>query len=304
MVLANTELPRNEEKVENNACMDQEKELKHCTLEINTKTESTECTAEDLKKQETLPKKEGINRIVRLSIFIFCIFALVIGRLGVPDIESTCVKDKVMDALQSVNDFINKPGNELYRDLMQMVCSFFVDVVFLSTFGYWVVKGRGIRLPITLGLFYVVRALVQQVWVSPFPEGYYWEAPLLPSLVVPYGRGSDFFFSGHSGFLVICASEWHKIKMSKMRNFSICVAIYTIFILLTYRIHYSIDVFTGVIFAEWCFGKVDLHHDKIINLFCQNLKNIKSCFGSKYDKMIYVDQVLFKDSPKVAECQV
>jgi len=66
---------------------------------------------------------------------------------------------------------------------MQMICSFFVDTVFLTTFGYWVVRGKGIRLPITMGLFYVVRALVQQVWVSPFPEGYYWEAPMLPSLV-------------------------------------------------------------------------------------------------------------------------
>jgi len=228
---------------------------------------------------------------VRFILFILCVFALVIGRLGVPDVESSNVKDKVIDALQIVNDFINKPGNELYRDLMQMACSFFVDVVFLTTFGYWVVKGKGIRLPITLGLFYIVRALVQQVWVSPFPEGYYWEAPILPSLVVPYGRGSDFFFSGHSGFLVICASEWHKIKMPKMRNFAICVAIYTIFILLTYRIHYSIDVFTGVIFAEWCFGKVDLHQDKIINFFA-NIKNIGKLFGIKHNKMI--DQVLPK----------
>jgi len=308
MVLANTELPAHENKIiENDTEMYQEKEAKHCSLEIVGKAEPTDSTAEaeDIKKPEELLKKEsGVNMIVRLSIFIFCIFALVIGRLGVPDVEADSVKDKVMEALQVVNDFINQPGNEFYRDLMQMICSFFVDTVFLTTFGYWVVRGKGIRLPITMGLFYVVRALVQQVWVSPFPEGYYWEAPILPSLVVPYGRGSDFFFSGHSGFLVICASEWHKIKMPKMRNFSICVAIYTIFILLTYRIHYSIDVFTGVIFAEWCFGKVDLHHEKIINFFCQSFKNVRHCFGNKYDKMIYVDQVLSKDSLKAADCQV
>jgi len=145
---------------------------------------------------------------------------------------------------------------------------------------------------------------VQKIWVSPFPQGYYWEAPFLPSLVVPYGRGSDFFFSGHSGFLVICASEWHRIKMPKMRNFAICVAIYTIFILLTYRIHYSIDIFTGVIFAEWCFGKVDLHHDKIVNFFCYGFKYIKRCFGRKYGKMLYDDEILTKDAPKVADCQV
>jgi len=304
MVLANIEYPANEAKVEKDACVYEEKEVKHCCVEITGKTEVTDSTAEDIKKPEELPKKESVNMTVRLSIFIFCIFALVIGRLGVPDVESTCVKDKVVDALKIVNDFINTPGNEFYRDLMQMVCSFFVDVVFLTTFGYWVLRGKSARLPVTLALFYIVRAMVQAIWVSPFPEGYYWDAPILPSLVVPYGRGSDFFFSGHSGFLVICASEWHKIKIPKMRNFSICVAIYTIFILLTYRIHYSIDVFTGVIFAEWCFGKVDLHHENIINFFCQTINSFRRHFVSKCDKMIFIDQVLAKDPQTMVDCQV
>ncbi len=30
-----------------------------------------------------------------------------------------------------------------------------------------------------------------------FPEGFYWDTPGFPSLVVPYGRTSDFFFSGN-----------------------------------------------------------------------------------------------------------
>ena len=29
-----------------------------------------------------------------------------------------------------------------------------------------------------------------------YPEGFYWEYPGFPSFVVPYGRTSDFFFSG------------------------------------------------------------------------------------------------------------
>jgi hypothetical protein len=289
MVLAN-DFSTNEDKFANDACMYQEKEVKHCSVEIPAKSASNDSTAEDIQQVEEQIEKESVSMRVRFNLFILCIVVLVIGRLGVPDVESITVKDKVIDALQIVNDFINKSGNELYRDLMQMACSFFVDVVFLTTFGYWVVRGKGIRLPISLAIFYIVRALVQQVWISPFPEGYYWEAPLLPSLVVPYGRGSDFFFSGHSGFLVICASEWHKIKMPKMRNFAICVAIYTIFILLSYRIHYSIDVFTGVIFAEWCFGKVDLHQDKIINFFA-GFKNITKLFR-RHNKMI--DEVLPK----------
>jgi len=304
MVLANTQSRINEEaRVDNEACIYQEeKEAKYLSIEIPIKNEVTDSTAEDIKKPEE-EQKETISMMARTSIFILVIVALIVGRAGVPDEEYSNVKDRVIDALQAVNDFINLPGNEMYRDFMQMACSFFVDVVFIATFGYWVVKGRNARLPVTLAIFYVVRALVQQVWVSPFPQGYYWEAPFLPSLVVPYGRGSDFFFSGHSGFLVICASEWHKIKMPKMRNFSIGVAIYTIFILLTYRIHYSIDVFTGVIFAEWCFGKVDLHLETITNFFAQVSGKIRKIFGGKYVEM-NVDQVLVNNIPKAVECAV
>lgn len=298
MVLQNTESP-NEAKIECNASLNEIKEeVKPYGIDVIVNEVTPISTAESLKKVEEFPKKTGINMIARLAIFIFCIIALVLGRLGVPDEEVSCVTDRVVNALQSVNDFINKPGNEFYRDLLQMICSFFMDTVFLTTFGYWVLKGKSARLPISLGIFYVVRALVQAVWVSPFPQGYYWEAPILPSLVVPYGRGSDFFFSGHSGFVVICASEWHKIMMPKMRNFCICVGIYTIFILLTYRIHYSIDVFTGVIFAEWVFGKVDLHKDTVASFFSQNFRKLGKLFKNKYDKMIYVDQVLSNDSPK------
>jgi len=304
MVLANCESPANEARVQHEICADELKEVKHVAVEIISKSESTDVTSDDIKKNDVLPTKEKVALATRLAIFIFVIFALIIGRMGVPDEEYENVTDRVMNALQGVNDFINRPGNELYRDLMQMICSFFVDVVFLTTFGYWVVKGKGIRLPISLGIFYVVRALVQMVWVSPFPQGFYWEAPILPSLVVPYGRGSDFFFSGHSGFLVICASEWHKIKMPKMRNFAIGVAIYTIFVLLTYRIHYSIDIFTGVIFAEWCFGKVDLLHDEILGFFNKVASFVKRCFGIKQNNIVKVDELPLAQNIKLSNCQV
>lgn len=40
--------------------------------------------------------------------------------------------------------------------------------------------------------FFVIKILVQM----RFPDGYYWLDPGFPSFVVPYGRSSDFFFSG------------------------------------------------------------------------------------------------------------
>ena len=93
-----------------------------------------------------------------------------------------------------------------------------------------------------------------------FPEGFYWEATGFPSFVVPYGRTSDFFFSGnlfekekyeniyklitgHVGFLSICTYEWYMLKIYKMMFLTILINIYMIFVLLSFRTHYSIGLF-------------------------------------------------------------
>jgi len=73
-----------------------------------------------------------------------------------------------------------------------------------------------------------------------FPPGYYWDDPGFPSLVVPYGNTTDFFYSGHVGFLNISALEWYKHKMYKMSYLTIFIIVYMIFVLLIFRGHYSI----------------------------------------------------------------
>ena len=263
------------------------------TIAISMKLEDSQTQVDSTEKSEAGSLEDfhisaKLTRSGRFTILVLCIAFLIVGRFSVPDNEVKNVEDKIITALQFANDFINAAGNQFYRDFFQLLCSLLVDSVFIITFGYWVMYGKNGRLPVSLGLFYVIRALVQKVWFSPFPDGFYWESPGLPSLVVPYGRGSDFFFSGHSGFLVICACEWHKLKMPKVRNFVILTAIYTIAILLIYRIHYSIDVFTGVFFAEWCFGKVNLYKDGIESQCIGTVRKFLNIFRAKQTHIILV----------------
>lgn len=73
-----------------------------------------------------------------------------------------------------------------------------------------------------------------------YPPGIYWDDPGFPSLIVPYGDTTDFFYSGHVGFLNIAALEWYKQKIYKMTYLTVFVMFYTIFVLLIFRAHYSI----------------------------------------------------------------
>lgn len=74
--------------------------------------------------------------------------------------------------------------------------------------------------------------------------------------MVPYGLTSDFYFSGHCGFMVLnimetITHERHYLKVWLMVSF----LIYLMVILLLFRVHYSIgkprllDLPVGIVFA-------------------------------------------------------
>jgi len=222
-----------------------------------------------------------LKMLARFVVFLAGVGILFYGRYSVPTEEIACLEDKILDVLEFANNFINKVGNEGWRRAFQIICSLFVDIVFLITMGLWVFRGNSCRLPATLAVFYVIRAIIQKLFLMPFTEGYYWEDPGFPSLVVPYGRGSDFFFSGHSGFLVICSRELHFTKYRKLMCLAIVTLIYTMLTLVVYRIHYSIDIFAGVFFADWCFIRMNQLKDFIDPLIFKILFKVKSIFVKK-----------------------
>jgi len=184
-----------------------------------------------------------------------------------------------MNLFDGVNYYILH--HSTLRDGLQIACSGFMDVLFLLTAGYWALYSRTSRLIIVITVFYAVRFLVQQMFYSPFPAGYWWYYPGFPSLIIPYGRGSDFFFSGHIGFVTICASEWVRNGKFGMVLFSIIGGIYTAFVLITYQVHYSIDIFTGIFFAHYSHLMVDAYKDTIDNFIVKIYISSKTYIQSK-----------------------
>jgi len=206
------------------------------------------------------PKEKKIK--IKAWVFGIALVLLFIGRFNVPFNNPDCIVDKVQDWFLGANEYIM--NNPSLRNGMQILCSGFMDIMFLGTGAFWIMRGSSSRLIIATLSFYIIRALVQSVWYSPFPSsGYWWDDPGFPSLVVPYGKGSDFFFSGHIGFVTICALEWRKFKYPIVTAILAVGGVYTAFILLTYKVHYSIDLFVGVTFAHYVYIIVDKYKEKI-----------------------------------------
>ncbi len=214
----------------------------------------------------------------KLALTIFGVTVMFFARTNMPDNPVAGIEDKVLMAFQGINDWIHQDSNAFYRRMMLFLCATQIDLIFFTTLIYWTFYGKTGRLPVTIATFYLIRALVQALWWSPYPAGYYWDSPGFPSFVAPYGRGSDFFFSGHSGFLVLMANEWNKWGKKKMRNYVLMNLIYTIFVLIVYQAHYSIDIFTGVFFADYCYRRIDSYKGQIDEFFKNIAKKVEVFF--------------------------
>jgi hypothetical protein len=95
-----------------------------------------------------------------------------------------------------------------------------------------------------------------------FPEGYLWEYPGFPSLVVSYLKTNDFFFSGHMGLPVIIICELYKMKKFKFICFTLFTLFLEFFTMIVLRGHYSIDLVIGILMAHYCYILTEkyIHH--------------------------------------------
>lgn len=137
-----------------------------------------------------------------------------------------------------------------------------MDITMIVGFVVFAIHGKSWRLPMTLGCFYITRLFIQKLFVIRFPDGYLWDYPGFPSLVVPYGKTNDFFYSGHVGGALIMLLEYrqsineipnHVMFLRAMQIFAFFTIIFQVFLMIFLRGHYSIDMFTGIIVGHYFF---------------------------------------------------
>ena len=84
-----------------------------------------------------------------------------------------------------------------------------------------------------------------------------WNYPGFPSLAINYWDSNDFFYSGHLGTIAIWTSLYYAEGYRCMFIFCICLAIFMCLVMISVRIHYTIDLITGYIVGHWCIMQAD-----------------------------------------------
>ena len=126
---------------------------------------------------------------------------------------------------------------------------------FIDLFGIFLLGsslfGPSLRPGIGLLLLFAFRQISQLTCALPTPPGMIWRRPGIPSLLVTYDVGNDFFFSGHTAIAVLGAIEVANLGSPVLAVVAATVAVLEGLAVLVLRAHYTMDVLTAAL-AAFC----------------------------------------------------
>lgn len=139
--------------------------------------------------------------------------------------------------------------NEKSADRALVISSFFIDVLGLSLIAMSVF-GKTFGPFLGMLIVFSLRQLSQLCCTLPPPPGIIWRDPGVPTALVTYDVGNDFFFSGHTALAVLGAIEICRIGPWWLGAIAVAVALGEALIVVVLRAHYTMDVITGAL-AAW-----------------------------------------------------
>ncbi len=192
-----------------------------------------------------------------LVLFIFFILWIVV-RIGFHYLDTDegvtnpnyCLNCKLLtNILYPISNLISQ--NLIVRDLLLIFASTMLDIG-LITFGVIYIKnGNSWAYPLAFLIFYGVRSVVQELFTMQFLDTFVFDNPGFPSIVVPYFRTPDFFYSGHIGCSLILSLSFRDWGYKIFSNYFIFVVCLEAFVMTVTRAHYSIDIIFGFIAGHY-----------------------------------------------------
>jgi hypothetical protein len=177
------------------------------------------------------------------------------------------VGDRIHDLTTSANAWLWIHTRA--ADLLLIVSSAFIDLFALYLIGT-AVFGATIRPFAALFMVFLLRQLCQGLCTLPLPKGTIWRDPGFPSLLVTYGVGNDFYFSGHTSIAVVGAIELSRNGPPWLAAAAVVIAIGEAVTVLLLRAHYLMDVFTAV-FVAWACDALAVQIAPVIDAWLRQL---------------------------------
>jgi len=158
-------------------------------------------------------------------------------------------KDRLFDATTFANKAIH--SHLFFAGCWQVISWFIIDSLFVFLSVVFISCSKNYRIIVAVCMFYVIRHFVQLLQTLPYPQEQYWDDPGVPTLVNMYGNQTDFFYSGHIGFCILCTIEFFKCQKKILGAYGVFAFWFTFVTLLSFRLHYTVDIFAGCVMAHY-----------------------------------------------------
>lgn len=176
---------------------------------------------------------------VCMNISTIPIFKVSVYKPQFESLSTKCLFDPVHERwLRASHDYLQ--DHRKFRDVVIILSSVTIDAIFIFILVCFVLYARSPRVIYALGIFYGIRGICQAIFLFEFPKGIIFDDPGFFSITVPYGPTSDFYYSGHSGFLFLATIELIQMKLVLLAFVNFVSTLYTAWMLLATQAHYSI----------------------------------------------------------------
>lgn len=166
--------------------------------------------------------------------------------IGHRSLAGNAITDVVHQLTSPINAYLLH--HAATTDALLIVSSAFIDAFGLFLLCGWLF-GSSIRPFLSLLLVMALRQLMQGLCALPVPQGMIWHNPGFPSLLVTYTVANDFFFSGHTAIAVVGVYELARLGRAWLAVLGSLVLAFEVLTVLSLRVHYTMDVFTGIVTA-------------------------------------------------------
>jgi len=184
-----------------------------------------------------------------ISVFVYYLGHNAV-RMNEPRITpATCIYDPILDYVSPASYYLQ--NHRVFLDILTALDGLFIDFSLCVMGLIYMVTAKSISFLPTVIIFYLVRAIANNIVIFPMPDNYIFDFPGIPSYFVSYAKTNDLYYSGHTGMFVIYVCDSFQNKRAKWCYVFIPGLLFTVFILLIEGIHYFNACIIGFVAAAF-----------------------------------------------------
>jgi hypothetical protein len=164
--------------------------------------------------------------------------------IGSRSVPAAMIGDRLQTVTAPLNLYMQ--SHSTAANALLIVSSGMIDLLGIFLLAKWIF-GASIRPFLGLVLVLGLRQITQALVALPTPPNAIWHYPGFPSLLVTYSVANDYFFSGHTAIAVLAVTEMARARRWWLTGLGVMLAAFEIATVLTLRVHYTMDVFTGIV---------------------------------------------------------